>query len=105
MSSIQISKIKKLNKTFDLIGFSHTFLRKWILYQLHGIMTEEKYGSIWTIDHCYPLSKLTYLMKQICLNPVFGINLRPMYSKKIVQKFLELIIHCTYCEKRTLKIF
>ena len=26
--------------------------------------------------------KLTYLMKQICLNPVCGINLRPMYSKE-----------------------
>ena len=26
-------------------------------------MTEEKYGSVWTIDHCYPLSK-TNLSKE-----------------------------------------
>ena len=38
--------VEKLNKTFDLIGCSQTFLRKWILYQLHGIVTEDNYGSV-----------------------------------------------------------
>ena len=48
--------VEKLNKTFDLIGCSQSFLRKWILYQLRGNMTQENYCSVWTIDHCYPLS-------------------------------------------------
>ena len=49
--------VGKLNKNFDLIGYFQSFLRKWILYQLHGNMTEENCGSVWTIDLCYPLSK------------------------------------------------
>ena len=43
--------IEKLNETFDLFGCSQSFLRKWILYQLHGNMTEKNSGSMWTIDH------------------------------------------------------
>ena len=31
--------VETLNKTFDLIGCSQSFLRKWILYQLLGNMT------------------------------------------------------------------
>ena len=26
-------------------------------YHMHGNMTEENYGSVWTFDHCYPSSK------------------------------------------------
>ena len=47
--------VEKLNKTFGLMGCSQSFLRKWILYHFHDNITEEKYGSVWTIDHCYPL--------------------------------------------------
>ena len=53
----------KTNKTIDLVGCSPIFLRKWIVHQLYGKMTEENYGFVWTIDHCYPLSK-TYLSSQ-----------------------------------------
>ena len=49
--------VKKLNKTFDLLGCSQSFFKRWILYQLYGDMTEENYGEIWCLDHCYPLSK------------------------------------------------
>ena len=45
-------------------------------------MTEENYGSVWTIDHCYPLSKTdlsneTDKIKTNCWN-----NSGPMYSNK-----------------------
>ena len=43
--------VEKIFKTFDLIGCSQSFLRKSILYQLHGNITEENYGYVWTIDH------------------------------------------------------
>ena len=41
----------------QLIGCSNSFLRKWIIHQLYGNTTVEKYGKILCLDHCYPLSK------------------------------------------------
>ena len=73
--------VEKLNKTFDLLGCSQSFLRKWILYQLHGNMSEENYGSIWTIDHCYPLSKTNLSNETYMIKSSNWINLRPMYVR------------------------
>ena len=46
----------------------------------------KNYGSVWTIDLCYPLSKTnlsneTGKNKTTCWN-----NLRPMYSNKIISR-------------------
>ena len=71
--------VEKLNKTFDLIGCSQTFLRKWILYQLHGNMTEEIYGSVWTIDHCYHLSKANLSNETDLSKSSHWVNLRHMF--------------------------
>ena len=49
--------VEKLNKTFDLLGCSQSFFKRWILHQLYGNLTEENYGKIWCLDHSYPLSK------------------------------------------------
>ena len=49
--AFNLQNIKRTNKTIDLIGCSQTFLRKWILHQLYGDMTEENYGKIWCLDH------------------------------------------------------
>ena len=78
--------VKKLNKTFDLIGCSRSFLRKWILYQLHGNMTEENYGSVWTIDLCYPISKTNPSNGADIFKFSHWINLRPMSYNKISSK-------------------
>ena len=60
------------------MGCSQAFFKRWILYQLYGDMIEEKYGSVWTIDHCFPQSK-TNLSDEIEMNKsTYGINLRPM---------------------------
>ena len=74
--------LKNLNKTFDLKGCSESFLKKWILYQLHGNMTEENYGSILTIDHCYPLSKINLSDETDMFISSQWINLRPMFKEK-----------------------
>ena len=74
--------VEKLNKTFDLIGCSQSFSRKWILYQLHGIMTEENYGSVWTIDQCYPLSKTNLSKETDKVISSHWINLRPLFYHK-----------------------
>ena len=48
--------VRKTNKTFDLLGCSNSFFQRWIIYQLHGDMTIENYGSVWQIDHSLPIA-------------------------------------------------
>ena len=78
--------VRKTNKTFDLLGCSHSFFKKWIVHQLYGIMTIENYGSVWQIDHCLPITSFNLLdesdMKK-CFN---WINLRPMYCNENISK-------------------
>ena len=62
--------IKKINKTNDLIGYSNSFLRKWIFHQLYDEMTLKNYGKNWCLDHCYPLSKTK---KMTCLKLQIGL--------------------------------
>ena len=50
-------KSQNNEKLIKLIGCSNLFLRKWIIYQLYGLMTLENYGKIWCLDHCLPLKK------------------------------------------------
>ena len=80
--SFKSQSVRKINKTFDLLGCSHSFFKNWIIHQLYGIMTIENYGSVWQIDHCLPIASFNLLdendMKK-CFN---WINLRPMYSSE-----------------------
>ena len=85
--------VEKLNKSFDLIGCSQSFSRKWILYQLHGNMTEENYGSVWTIDHCYLLSKTNLFNETDMLKSSHWINMRPMFDNKFSSKGSIIDIH------------
>ena len=74
------------NKTFDLLGCSHSFFKSWIMHQLYGNMTIENYGSVWQIDHCLAIASFNLLdendMKR-CFN---WINFRPMYVKDNIIK-------------------
>ena len=45
--------IKKTNKTKGLLECSLEFFKKWIPHQLYGEITEENYGKIWCLDHCF----------------------------------------------------
>ena len=49
-------------------------------------MTEEKYGSVWTIDHCYPLSRTDLSSEKDIIKTTCWINLGPMYSNKNISK-------------------
>ena len=84
--SFKSQNVRKTNKTFDLLGCSHSFFRKWILYQLYGDMTEENYGEIWCLDHCYPLSKTNLSDKKEMNKTTYWINLRPMYCSENISK-------------------
>ena len=74
--------VEKLSKSFDLIACSQSFLRYWFSYQLHGIMTEENYGSVWTIDHCYSLPKTNPSYETDMFISSHWINLRTMFYNK-----------------------
>ena len=72
--------VRKVNKTFDLLGCSHSFFRRWIIHQLYGSMMVENYVSIWQIDHCLPIASFN-LLDEIDMKKCFNwVNLRPMYS-------------------------
>ena len=49
-------------------------------------MTEESYASVWSIDHCYPLSKTNLSNETDKIKTTSWINLRPMYSNKKISK-------------------
>ena len=78
--------VEKLNKTFDWVGCSRPFFRKWILHQLYGNKTEEKYGSVWNIDRCFPLSKTNLSDKNEINKSTFWIKLRSMYCSENISK-------------------
>ena len=76
--------VKSLNNKMNtLIGCSNSHFRKWIIYQLCGLMTLENYGIIWCLDHCIPLKKTNEIDLYKYTN---WINLRPMYIKDNISK-------------------
>ena len=56
-------------------------------------MTEGSYGSVWSIDHCYPLSKTNLSNGTDKIKTTSWINLRPMYSNKIISKGFKIDHH------------
>ena len=80
--AFKCENFRKTNKTFDLLGCSHSFFKNWIIQQLYGKMTLENYGSMWQIDHCLPIASFNLLEeneRKKCFN---WTNLRPMYSNE-----------------------
>ena len=73
--------VEKTNKTIDLLGRSLEYFRKWILHQVYGELTLEKYGTIWCLDHCYPLSKANLSNENDMYKSISWIILRPMCGK------------------------
>ena len=44
--AVKLQIVKKENKTFDLLGCSHSFFKKWIKSQLYGEIPLQNYGSV-----------------------------------------------------------
>ena len=79
-TAFKSQNVRKINKTFDLLGCSHSFFRRWIIHQLYGNMTIENYGSVWKIDHCLPIASFK-LLKENDMKKCFNwVNLKPMSS-------------------------
>ena len=60
-NAFKAQNVKKTNKTFYLLGCSHSFLRQWIKSHLYGEMTLENYGKIWCLDQCLPIASFDLL--------------------------------------------
>ena len=56
LNAFKAQKVRKTNKTFFLLGCSHSFLRLWIESQLYGEMTLENFGKTWFLDLCLPIA-------------------------------------------------
>ena len=79
--------VRKSNKTFVLLGCSHSFFKNWIIHQLYGNMTLGISRSVWQIDHCLAVASFINLSNENAMKKCFNwINLRPMYIKDIIIK-------------------
>ena len=84
--AFKAQNVKKTNKTFELLGCSHSFFQRWIIHQLYGDMTIENYGSVWQIDHCLAVATFNLLDENEMRKCFNWINLRPMYLKDNIIK-------------------
>ena len=84
--AFEAQNVRKTNKTFDLLGCSHSFFKRWIIHQLYGNMTLENYGSVWQIDHCLAITSFNLLDEKEMKKCFNWINLRPMYCSENISK-------------------
>ena len=61
LNDFKAQNARKTNKTFNLLGCRHSFLRHWIESQLFGEMILENYGKIWGLDHCLAVASFNLL--------------------------------------------
>ena len=59
-----------------------TLFMKMDFCQLHGNLNEKNYGSVWTIDHCHPLSKTNLSNETDMFKSSHWINFRPTFYIK-----------------------
>ena len=93
LNAFEARNVRKTNKTFSLLGCSHSFLRLWIESQLYGEMTLENYGKIWCLDHCLPIASFNLLDENDIKKCFNWINLRPMYVKDNIIKSDKIDYH------------
>ena len=98
--------VRKTNKTIDLLGCSHYFFKRWILYQLYrSNMTIENYGSVWQIDHCLPIASFNLLDETDMKKSFDCVNLRPMYSNENNSKKAKIDHYLYLCQEVKAKYF
>ena len=68
-------------------------------------MTAESYGSVWTIDHCYPLSKTILSNVNEMNKSTYWINLRPMYLSENSSKGSKIDNHLYLLQEIKAKYF
>ena len=56
--AFESQNVRKVYKTNDLLGCSHSFFQRWIIHQLYGNMTLQNCGSERQIDHCLAIFRM-----------------------------------------------
>ena len=82
--------VRKTNKTFDLLGCSHSFFKSWIIHQLYDNMILENHGSVWKIDRCLAVATFNFLDENDVKKCFNWVNLRPMCIKDNTSKDNEI---------------
>ena len=80
--AFKFQNVRKTNKTFDLLGCSHSFFKSWTIHQLYGDMSLDKYGFVWQIDHCLAITSFNLLVVKKMKKCFNWINLRPVYCSE-----------------------
>ena len=104
-SAFKSKNIKKMNETFDLLGCSNSFFRRWIIHQLYGNMTFENYGSVWQIDHWLPIASFKLLNENDMKKCFNWINLIPIYSIENNSKKAKIDHYLYICQEVKAKNF
>jgi len=84
-------KMRKKNKTFDIVGLTPEDLRNYIEKQFEDGMSWENYG-VWHVDHILPISlgKTEDEIYKLChytnLQPLWGVNNLKKGTKICIQK-------------------
>ena len=87
------------------MGCSHSFCKRWILYQLYGNLTFENYGSVWQIDHCLPIASFN-LLHETDMKKCFNcFNLRPMCSNEKNSKEAKIDHYLYLCQEMKAECF
>ena len=97
--------VRKTNKTFDLLGCSHSFFQRWIFHHLYGNEIIENYGSVWQIDHCLAIASFNLLDEKEMKKCFNWINLRPMYCSENISKGDKMDYHLYLCQEVKAKYF
>ena len=84
--AFKAQNVRKTNKTFDLLGYSLSFFKRWIIHQLYGNMTLENYGSVWQIDHCLAITSFNLLDEKEMKKCFNWINIRPKTCSENISK-------------------
>ena len=91
--------VMKTNKTFDLLGCSHSFFQRWSESQLYGEMTLENYRKIWCLDHCLAIASFNLSDKKAMKNVSIGLILDQCIVVNLYQRVTKLITDYPQCRK------
>ena len=86
LNAFKAQNFRKTNKTFDLLGCSHSFLKLGIESQLYGETTLKNYGNVWFLDHSLAVATFNLLDENDMKKCFSWVNLRPMYVKDTIIK-------------------
>jgi hypothetical protein len=85
-AALKSQKVKKSNKSMQLLGCSIEYYKKYIEQQFTSTMSWENQGAVWHIDHYTPLSFFDLTNPEEQLKAFHYMNCRPLEAAKNLSK-------------------